>query len=56
MFFTEHQFKFGVEGFVTKLISFYSRTTDVLQERNRRMDCIYLDLKASDKVPHTWLL
>ncbi|XP_050692945.1 uncharacterized protein LOC126983856 [Eriocheir sinensis] len=42
---------------VTNLLSFYSRVTDKLQERDGWVDCIYLDLmKAFDKVPHSRLL
>ena len=42
---------------VTNLISFYSRVTDIIQEREGWVDCIYLDLKkAFDRVPHKRLL
>ncbi len=39
---------------MTNLLSFYSRVTNIVQERDGWVDCIYLDLKkAFDKVPHT---
>ena len=42
---------------ITNLLSFYSRVIDVTQEREKWVDCIYLDLKkAFDKVPHKRLL
>ena len=42
---------------VTNLLSFYSRVTDIIQEREGWVDCIYLDLKkAFDRVPHKRLL
>ena len=38
---------------MANLISFYDRVTEILQERDGWVDCIYLDLKkAFDKVPH----
>ena len=41
---------------VANLLSFYDRVTEVLQEREGWVDCIYLDLKkAFDKVPHNRL-
>ncbi len=55
---TKGQFGFK-EGrsFVTNLLSFYSRVTDIIQEREGWADCIYMDLKkAFDKVPHERLL
>ena len=40
-----------------KLICFYSRVIDLIQERNGWEDCIFLDLKkAFDKVPHLKLI
>ncbi len=42
---------------VTNLLSFYSRVVDIMQERDGRADCVYLDLKkAFDKVPDRKLL
>ncbi len=42
---------------VTNLISFYSRVTDVIQERDGWVDCSCLDFKkAFDKVPHERLI
>ena len=42
---------------VTNLLSFYSRVTERVQERDGWVDCVYLDLKkAFDKVPHERLL
>ncbi len=51
---TNSQFEFtGGRSGVTNLISFYSRATDVMQERDGWVDCVYLDLKkVFDKVPH----
>lgn len=47
----------GKRLFVTNLLSFYSRVTDGVQEKDRWMDCVYLDLeKASDKVSYNQLL
>ncbi|XP_069169369.1 uncharacterized protein [Procambarus clarkii] len=38
---------------VPNLLSFYDRATEILQERDGWVDCIYLDLKkAFDRVPH----
>ncbi len=38
-------------------MSFYSRVTNIVQERDGWVDCVYLDLKkAFDKVPHARLL
>ncbi len=39
-------------------MSFYSRVTDITQEKDRWVDCVYLDLKkeAFDKVPQNRLL
>ncbi len=54
----ERQFGFRQgRSCVTNLLCFYSRATDVVQERNGWVDCVYLDLrKAFDKVPHKGLL
>ncbi len=42
---------------VTNLFSFYSRVTDIVQERDGWVNCVYLDLKkALDKVPHKRLI
>ncbi len=42
---------------VTNLISFYSRVTDIVQERDGWAGCVNLDLKkAFDKVPHKQLI
>ena len=42
---------------VMNLLSFYSRVTDVIQERDGWVDCVYLDLKkAFDTVSHRKLL
>ncbi len=47
----ERQFGFRKgKACVTNLLCFYSRATDVVQERNGWVDCVYLDLqKAFDK-------
>ncbi len=38
-------------------LNFSSRVTNIVQERDGWVDCMYLDLKkAFDKVPHTRLL
>ncbi len=39
-------------------MSFYSRVTDITQERCGWVDCVHLDLKkkAFEKVPHNRLL
>ena len=42
---------------VTNLLSFYSRVTDVIQEKEGWVDSIFLDMKkAFDRVPHARLL
>ena len=42
---------------VSNLLCFYDRVSDILQERDGWVDCIYLDLKkAFDKVSHTKLI
>lgn len=42
---------------VTNLISFYDRVTEILQERDGWVDCVYLDIKkAFDRVPHERLM
>ena len=42
---------------VTNLLSYYSRVTDVIQEKGGWVDSIYLDMKkAFDRVPHARLL
>lgn len=39
------------------MVCFYSRVTDVVQERDGWADAVYLDLKkAFDKVPHRRLM
>ncbi len=48
----QYGFRFG-RSCVSNLLSFYDRATDILQERDGWVDCIYLDLKkAFDRVPH----
>jgi len=51
---TDKQFGFrSKRSCVANLLSFYDRVTEVLQEREGWVDCVYLDLKkAFDKVPH----
>ena len=42
---------------VTNLLSYYDRVSDILQEREGWVDCIYLDIKkAFDRVPHHRLI
>jgi len=55
---SEKQFGFRKgRSCVTNLLSYYSRVTDIVQERDGWVDCVYLDLKkAFDKVPHKRLL
>ena len=55
---TYRQFGFRTgRSCVTNLWSFYSKVIDIIQERDRSVDCIFLDLKkAFDKVPHMRLL
>ncbi len=45
---TEKQYGFREKrSCVTNLLSFYSRVTDITQEREGWVDCVYLDLKKS---------
>ncbi len=55
---TEKQYGFTQKrSCVPNLLNFYSRVTDITQEREGWVDCVYLDLKkAFDKVPHNMLL
>ena len=52
--FTDKQYGFrSKRSCVANLLSFYDRATEILQEREGWVDCVYLDLKkAFDKVPH----
>ncbi len=55
---TEKQYGFRQKHFcVTNLLSFYSRVTDITQEREGWVECVYLNQKkAFDKVNHNRLL
>ena len=54
----EKQFGFRKgKSCVSNLLCFYSRVTDIVQEREGWVDSVYLDLKkAFDKVPHNRLM
>lgn len=55
---TKSQFGFRKgRSCVTNLLSFYTRVSERLQERDRWVDSIYLDFKkAFDRVPHQRLI
>ncbi len=55
---TENQYGFRQKrSCLTNLLSFYSRVTDITQEREGWVYCVYLYLKkASDRAPHNRLL
>ena len=52
----QHGFREG-RSTVTNLLEFYDRVSEIMQERDGWVDCIYLDFqKAFDSVPHDRLI